>query len=129
MEINELVSTIIQICLIPLLSVLTGYLVAFIKKKSTALQEETDSEITKKYLNLLSDVVCSCVTATNQTYVETLKENGNFTSEEAHKEAFNKTKDAVLAILSDKAKESLTSAFGDLDELIKTKIEEEVNKK
>lgn len=125
----DLLGQIIQVCLIPLLGVLTAYLVAFIRKKSAALQETTKSELTKKYLELLTETVCSCVSATNQTYVDELKKNGNFTDKAAHEEAFNKTKDAVMTILSDEAKQYLTSAFGDLNELIATKIEEEVNKK
>ena len=125
----DLLGQIIQVCLIPLLGVLTAYLVTFIKKKSIALQETTKSELTRKYLELLTETVCSCVKATNQTYVDELKKNGNFTDKTAHKEAFNKTKNAVLAILNDEAKQYLTSAFGDLNELIAAKIEEEVNKK
>lgn len=124
----ELISQIIQVCVIPLLGVLTAYLVSFIKKKSAEVQTKTNSELTNKYLSLLTETICSCVTATNQTYVDTLKENGEFTSTEAHEEAFNKTKDAVMAILSEDAKTYLAEAFGDVDELVKSKIEEEVNK-
>lgn len=124
----ELLSQIVTVCVIPLLGVLTAYLVAFIKKKSAALQEETKSELTKKYLEILTETICSCVSATNQTYVDELKKNGEFSAASAE-EAFNKTKEAVLAILSDEAKQFLTSAFGDLNELINSKIEEQVSKK
>ena len=125
----DLLGQIIQVCLIPLLGVLTAYLVTFIKKKSAALQETTKSELTRKYLELLTETVCPCVKATKQTYYDELKKKRNFTDKAAHEEAFNKTKNAVLAILSDEAKQYLTSAFGDLNELITAKIEEEVNKK
>lgn len=124
----ELLSQIVTVCVIPLLGVLTAYLVTFIKKKSAALQEETKSELTKKYLEILTETICSCVSATNQTYVDELKKNGDFSAASAE-EAFNKTKEAVLAILSDEAKQFLTSAFGDLNELINSKIEEQVSKK
>ena len=75
---------------------------------------------------MLDKTITDCVIATNQTYVEALKDKDAFTAE-AQKEAFNKTYNAVLAILSDDAKEYLTNAFGDLEAYIKSKIEAEVN--
>jgi hypothetical protein len=41
--------------------------------------------------------------------------------------AFQKTSEAVLAILTDDAKTYLTEAFGDLNVYIQQKIEAEVN--
>jgi hypothetical protein len=75
---------------------------------------------------MLSDTVAECVIATNQTYVEALKKDNCFT-EEAQKEAFQKTYTAVMGILADDAKEYLTAIYGDLTTLITNKIEAEVN--
>lgn len=69
----EMLQQIFEICVLPLLGILTAYLVAFIKNKSKKLQEETDNELYKKYIELLQDTIVRCVIATNQTYVEALK--------------------------------------------------------
>lgn len=117
---------IFKVCIIPLLGILTTYFVIFVKAKAKELAEKSDNELTAKYINMLTQTITDCVIATNQTYVEALKDKDAFTAE-AQKEAFNKTYNAVLAILSDDAKEYLTNAFGDLEAYIKSKIEAEVN--
>lgn len=122
----EMLQQIFQVCIIPLLGVLTTYLVMFIKKKSAALQEQTDNELYKKYIALLDETITKCVIATNQTYVEALK-NKNAFDLEAQKKAFEMTYQSVLAILSKDAQEYLTEAVGDLNAYIVKSIEAQVN--
>lgn len=122
----EMLQQIFQVCIIPLLSVLTTYLVMFIKNKSAALQEQTDNELYKKYITLLDDTITKCVIATNQTYVEALK-NKNAFDTEAQKVAFNMTYTAVMSILSQDAISFLNNAVGDLDTYIRKTIEAQVN--
>ncbi len=122
----EMLQQIFQVCIIPLLGVLTTYLVMFIKNKSTALQEQTDNELYKKYIALLDETITKCVIATNQTYVEALK-NKNAFDPEAQKKAFEMTYQSVLAILSKDAQEYLTEAVGDLNAYIVKSIEAQVN--
>ena len=126
MNTMELLQQIFQVCIIPLLGVLTTYLVMFIKNKSAALQEQTDNELYKKYIALLDETITKCVIATNQTYVEALK-NKNAFDPEAQKKAFEMTYQSVLAILSKDAQEYLTEAVGDLNAYIVKSIEAQVN--
>jgi hypothetical protein len=76
--------------------------------------------------NKVENTVTNCVIATNQTYVEALKKNNAFTAE-AQKEAFNLTYNAVMAILTEDAKEYLAEIYGDVAAYITNKIEAEVN--
>lgn len=122
----QMISEIINVCIIPLLGVLVTYLVKFINAKSKELEAQTDSAIAKKYISMLSNTITSCVIATNQTYVESLKKQGKFDAE-AQKEAFQMTLNAVLAVLSDEAKEYLTAIYGDLNAYITNQIEATVN--
>ena len=122
----QMISEIINVCIIPLLGVLVTYLVKFINAKSKELEAQTDSAIAKKYISMLSNKITSCVIATNQTYVESLKKQGKFDAE-AQKEAFQMTLNAVLAVLSDEAKEYLTAIYGDLNAYITNQIEATVN--
>ena len=74
---------------------------------------------------MLQDTVTDCVLTTTQTYVEALK-NKNAFDKEAQINAFNMTKQAVLAILTEDAKEYLTNALGDFDKYLETLIESQV---
>lgn len=122
----EMLQKIFEVCIIPLLGILTTYLVIFIKSKSEALQKETDNELYKKYIALLDETITKCVIATNQTYVEALK-NKNAFDAEAQKKAFEMTYQSVLAILSVDATEFLNEAVGDLNTYIIKAIEAQVN--
>ena len=126
MDYMEMLQKIFEVCVIPLLGILTTYLVLFIKQKSKELQETTDNELYKKYIELLQDTIVRCVIATNQTYVEALKDKNAF-DKEAQEHAFKMTYDAVMAILTDDAKVYLSNVFGDLETYITKLIEAEVN--
>ena len=121
-----MIREIIEVCLIPLLGVLVTYLVKYINTKSKELEASTDNELAKKYISLLSTTITNCVIATNQTYVETLKKQGKFDAE-AQKEAFNMTLNAVMALLTDEAKQYLSEVYGDLNTYITNQIEATVN--
>ena len=122
----EMLQKIFEVCIIPLLGILTTYLIMFIKKKSKELEDTTDNELYKKYIELLQDTIVRCVIATNQTYVEALK-NKNAFDKEAQAEAFRMTYESVMAILTDDAKEYLSNVVGDLQTYITRLIEAEVN--
>lgn len=121
----ELLLQIFEVCILPLLGTLTIFLIKWINSKSAQLQASTDNELLQKYIGMLDSTITSCVLTTTQTYVEALKKQGQFDAE-AQKIAFEQTKNAVLAILSEEAKTYLTSALGDLSLYIDNKIEAEV---
>lgn len=122
----NLLNDIFQVCVIPLLGVLTTYLVKYIQVKMEEIQTKTENDIIDKYLSMLSTTVTECVIATNQTYVEALKKEGKFDLE-AQKKAFEMTQDAVMLILTDEAKKYLSAAVGDLNVYISQQIEAAVN--
>lgn len=126
MDWMELLAQIFQLCIVPLAGVLTSFLVSYLKKKSVELQEKTDNELAKKYMQMLTDTICVCVMATNQTYVDALKKQGKF-DKEAQEKAFQMTLNAVLAILSQEAQDYLTSIYGDLNAYITQLVEARVN--
>lgn len=123
----ELLQKIFDVCIIPLLGVLTTYLVQWIKLRSSQIQKTMDNELLKKYTSMLEDTISNCVIATNQTYVEALKEQNAFGSVE-QKIAFEKTYVAVMEILTEEAKNYLQEVFGDLQAYITSQIEAQVNK-
>ena len=126
MEWLPLLYQILEVCIIPLLGILTAYVVKYINAKSAELQAKVENDTADKYIAMLDDTICACVVATTQTYVEALKKENAFTKE-AQIEAFNLTFNAVMAVLSDEAKEYLTAIYGDLTAYITNKIEAEVS--
>jgi hypothetical protein len=74
---------------------------------------------------MVSMTIQDCVAATTQTYVDSLKAQNSF-DKEAQKVAFNKTYEAVMAILTDDVKDYLTSIYGDLQSYLTNRIEAEV---
>ena len=122
----ELIAQIFEVCIIPLLGVLTAFFVKWVNAKSAEIQTNIDDATLRKYMGMLTETIADCVVATNQTFVETLKAQGKF-DEEAQKEAFRQTSMAVIQILSEDAKDYLSAAVGDLETYITKKIEAEVN--
>ena len=112
--------------LVLVLTALCGYLLTYINKKKQALQQDINNELVTKYTDLIEQTIIDCVTATNQTYVEALKKEGAFTKE-AQREAFSRTLNDIMSILTEDCYEYLTTITSDVDKYIANKIEAEVN--
>jgi anion-transporting ArsA/GET3 family ATPase len=122
----EFLNEIFHTCIVPLISIVSVYIVKLVKMKLAEISMNKQNTLEKKYLDMLSDTISDCVIATTQTYVDSLKKQGKFDAE-AQKVAFNQTYEAVMCILSEEAKEYLNEAVGDLNLYITQKIEAEVN--
>lgn len=122
----EILEEIVRVCLIPMLGILVTAFVKWVQARKQEIIDKSENELVEKYVTLLAQTISDCVIATNQTYVEELKDKNMF-DEAAQKEALQKTYNTVMAILSDEAIGYLESIYGDLHEYIITKIEREVN--
>jgi hypothetical protein len=121
----EIASKVFEIAVFPLIGAGVAYFIAWIKAKKLELEKKVKNETTKEYLDMLEKTIIDCVLATKQTYVDTLKKEGIFTAE-AQKTAFQRTYDAVMAIITDDAQKYLTEAVKDLETYITNKIEAQV---
>ena len=122
----ELVAQIFEVCIIPLLGVLTAFFVKWVNAKTAEIATNSKNETEKKYINMLNKTISDCVIATTQTYVDSLKKQGAFNAE-AQKIAFTMTYESVIKLLTDEATTYLNEAVGDLHLYITQKIEAEVN--
>lgn len=122
MELNELISTIFQVVILPLLTVLTGFAVKWVNAKAKELKATTDNVYTHKYIEMLQDTIVKTVIAVNQTYVDALKQQGSF-DKAAQEEAFKRVYETVLLSLNEEAYEYLNNIFGDLQTYITAQIE------
>ena len=117
---------IFDLVLIPLLAIIAKYFIQFVSIKMDEIKNKQTNEEAKKYLDQVEKAVENCVVATNQTYVESLK-NKNAFDAEAQKEAFRMTYEALMTTLTVEAKEFLAMAYGDMEVYLKTLIEAKVN--
>lgn len=122
----KILQEIFTVCIIPLLGILAKYLIDWIQVKKNNLIVQEESEIKQRYIKMLANTIETCVIATNQTYVNALKDKNAFTLE-AQKEAFEITKNAILAILGEEGQNYLKQIYGDLNIYIMKEIEKNVN--
>ena len=115
-----------NLVLIPLLGIVAKYFIQYVSIKVEEIKVKQDNELAAKYLTQVNEAVKNCVIATNQTYVEALK-NKNAFDGEAQKEAFRMTYDSLMATLTAEAKDFLALAYGDMEVYLKTLIEAQVN--
>ena len=122
----EILQPALQMILTAIIGLLASILVAAVNTKRQEILERIKDEKAKKYVDLIADTITKCVMATNQTYVESMKDKDIF-DEEAHKEAFKRTYDAVLDILNGDAVEYIEEVYGDIQGYLTNAIEAEVN--
>lgn len=116
---------IIKLFVFPILGILSIYICYLISVKIKESKKKLDNETASKYLDMLNDTITKCVIATNQTYVNALKDKNLF-DEKAQKEAFKQTYDAVFKILTEEAKTYLSTIVGDLESYVTNKIESDI---
>lgn len=114
------------------LPVLVKYCITFIENKIAVVQTEKikseaeklgiDADLLNKYIDMAEDAVYKAVMETNQTFVDALKKESNFTKE-AQAEALNKAIDTAKANITEEAKKVLIEAYGDLNKYLTTSIE------
>lgn len=122
----DIVQQIFELCIVPLLGILTAYIVKLVQKKINEIEDSINNKTAKKYVEMLNETIEQCVVATNQTYVWALKQQGKF-DKEAQEEALMITKDAVMGILTMEAKQYLNEFYGDLQSYVTARIEATVN--
>ena len=121
-------TSVIEVFLSGLLAVIAKFIIDFLNVKREEAKIKTDSELARKYIDMVTKTVTNCVIATNQTYVDSLK-NKNAFDKKAQEEAFNMTLNAVSKILSEEVISYLDEFTGDANKYIITLIEAEVARK
>ena len=115
---NEIVSALIS----ALATILTGTITGFISYKTMQLKEKVNNQQFSSVVDKVNILIADCIKSTNQTYVDSLKESNSFDIS-AQKEAFNKSFDSIMLVLSDSDKQILSKNIGDLGTWITTKIQ------
>lgn len=76
-------------------------------------------------MEIINNIINKAVAATNQTFVNELKNTGVF-DQEQQVVAYNKTKDIIMELLTDDLKETLSKVTTSIDSYLNIAIEEAV---
>lgn len=124
-EVMDIVMALLDAIAPYVFSAVATLIILGINKFADYLKDKLSTEIGNKYLEIAEKIVVDCVMSTNQTYVDSLKNNGAF-DKEAWTTAFEKSKNKVLKLLSDAQKDVIIEIYGDLDTWVNTQIEAKV---
>lgn len=121
MEWNEIISTVLKTIVTAVVTFGIPYLFSLIRTK-------TNNELLLNMIDLAEKTCIDCVLAVDQTFVDELKKNGQFTPEK-QKEAFEFCKEKILSTLDDAAKEAVLVVNNSLEDWIAIQIESAIKAK
>jgi len=119
--VSELFLTLIQAILTVAVPIIAAYIARFLEARTV----ETRSETVNNYAVAVLEAVSTAVLHTAQTYVDGLKESGNF-SKENQQHALNMAVIEAKGLLTKEAQKFIVQAYGDLNDFLATKIEAEI---
>ena len=122
---KDFILTLLQAVIIAAVPIITAYLCNFLKSKKIEAEQIIGDVNARTLMNEAIDAVCVAVTCTNQTYVDALKKQGQFTKEN-QEEAFQRAYDTAISIMSQEAKDFIASAYGCLSGWLTARIEAQV---
>ena len=122
---NDFLTTLLQAVLVAAVHVCAAFIGKGIKALADYMGRKSESDVAKRFLDAVADAVSTAVTYTSQVYVDKLKETGQFTKEN-QQEALGLAVAQAKNLLTAEATAFLESAYGDLNEYLKSRIEAEV---
>ena len=121
-NVNDMLRSIIYIVLTAILPILVQYIVKYINMKVDELSVNIKNEKAKMYINAVVDAISIAVVSVNQTYVDSLKQDGKFdeTSAFAAKSlAMMRAKE----LISKDTEKFINMMYGDFDKYLDNAIE------
>lgn len=103
--------------------VVTTYLCRWLESLYESNKTIVKNEKAQAVLGQVVDMIRAAVETTTSTYVKQLKADNIF-DENAHKEAFNRTFEAVKKQLTDESERIIAEIYGDVETYITNKIEQ-----
>ena len=122
---HEFITTLLQAVIIAAVPVLTTYACGCLAAKKAEAVAKTENETAKLLLDGALSAVEKAVAVTNQTYVDVLKQQNNF-SIENQKEAFQKAYDTAFTIITQDSADYIAKAYGSVSKWLTAQIEVQV---
>ena len=121
----QAIQILITVVILPLLVILTKELVGFIKMKADYIRKQMKNDYLNKYFALGEIAITTAVDSVSQTYVSSLKDQGEWTPE-TNKIALEMAKEQAITTMNVTTKEVLKELYGDLDKWITNRIESKI---
>lgn len=112
--------------LVAIAPVITTFICQWLFTLIKEIKLKINNEQFNETINVVEQTIANAVTTTTQTYVDNLKKENLF-NKEAQLVAFEKTKTAVLAQLTEDSKKVITTVYGDLNTYLTNMIETKVH--
>lgn len=125
---KNVVTTVGVLFLGAFLATLLAMFGAFAHNKLQEWKQKVNNDKLKAVIDKLDLIIQMAVEATNQTFVNDIKNGGKLT-EEQKKEAFNQTLEAIMQMLSEQDKQDITEQFGDMSAYITNNVEAYIGSK
>ncbi|MCC8136413.1 MAG: hypothetical protein LIO40_07100 [Ruminococcus sp.] len=122
---HEFLISLLTAVITAAIPIITTFAVKLIRSMAEDAEASADSVTVQTYIAEISSAITAAVSATNQTYVDSLKNSESFTKE-AQTEALQKSLAACIAALSPAVQSFIENVYGDITEYLTTKIEAEV---
>ena len=103
--------------------VITGFICTWIASLYQNNKTKIKNEKAQVVIGQVTDMIIAAVETTTSTYVKELKAENLFTAD-AHKEAFNKTFEAVKKQLTEESTKIIAETYGDVETYLTNKIEQ-----
>lgn len=126
MQVIEMFNEAFQMLIVPLMSLVVGWICVFLRSKTHIQETAVENELINNALYALETIVRQSVQSTNQTYVEKLKSENKFDGT-AQKMAFDITYGSVMNGITDANKAILEKVTTDLPRFVTEMIESQVN--
>jgi len=125
MDWSEIAKTIVWTVLVPSIPIIVAAVVKVAKAKAAESIATVSNAAIKTTLTEASDAVATAVTYTAQTFVDDLKAAGTFDAA-AQKAALATALGKALILISTESKTLIANLYGNLEEWLTTKIEQQV---
>ncbi len=126
-EVLEILKTCV---VIPLLTTLTGFIIAYISRQIDRLKTKIHNEKINNSIDAANEIITQVVTYMNQTIVDGLKAEGKF-DKKAQKETFDKAKRQIYQMITDDIAHDVMQNYIDtgftISDWIDMQIENKVN--
>lgn len=126
MNIIDLLETILYTVITTVLPIIATYITKFLTVKKEQISTQIENEKLNLYLETAFEAVNQSVLTVSQTYVNSLKEKGEFSTESQIK-AKNRAIETAAAIITNDTKNAINHLYGNFDKWLDSAIEKFVN--
>ena len=123
--ITEALHALIYAVITVILPIITTYAIKIMRAKLTEIRYNSMESAHQDWIYRAVDIVADIVLQVQQTFVDSLKNRGEFTPENA-KEAKDKAVKLANELIAEEIKDAINTVYGSFDEWLDVQIEKNV---